>query len=202
MLTYIKVKRKEGVMVSLSLVEDQLRQAGYHISFWQRPEVRELPHILMDGETIQYAVGGRYAGGIAFLCVTNHRLLLVDRKLMFLSLEDIRFDMIVELDYSSQWINGTIHIITPTRKLTFVSRNQDRLRALLRYAQQRVTEIRQNYHMEDQFQETQRRQNNPQAMAGLVGGTAMQGNNGAGMNPYLKVPILTHRQERYSRFAS
>jgi hypothetical protein len=194
---------KEEIMVSLSLVEDQLRQTGYHIGFWQRPEVRELPHILMDGETIQYAVGGRYSGGVALLCVTNHRLLLVDRKIMFLSLEDIRFDMIVELDYSSQWVNGTIHIVTPTRKLTFVSRNQDRLRALLRYAQQRVTEVRQNYYIQDQFQQqTPRRQYIPRAMAGLVGGTAMQGSNRSAMNPYLKVPILTHRQSRYSRFAS
>jgi hypothetical protein len=186
-------------MVSLSLVEEQLKQAGCRIGFWQRPEMRELPHILMDGETIQYAVSGRYSGGVALLCVTNHRLLLVDRKLMFLSLEDIRFDMIVELDYSSQWVNGTIHIITPTRKLTFVSRNQDRLRALLRYAQQRVTDVRQNYSIQDQFQQNQRKQYAPQAMAGMVGGMAMQGNNG---NPYLKVPILTHRQERYSRFTS
>lgn len=196
-------------MVSLSLVEDQLRQAGCHIGFWQRPEVRELPHILMDGETIQHAVSGRYEGGVALLCVTNHRLLLVDRKLMFLSLEDIRFDMIVELDYSSQWINGTIHIITPTRKLTFISRHQDRLRALLRYAQQRVTEVRQNYYIQDQFQQqAPQRQFDPQTMAGMVGGMAMQGNSPSTsvpvpfVNPYIKMPILTSRQVRRSRFSS
>ncbi len=205
MLTNKRSGGKEGVMVSLSLVEDQLRQAGCYISFWQRPEVRELPHILMDGETIQHAVSGRYAGGLALLCVTNHRLLLVDRKLMFLSLEDIRFDMIVEMDYSSQWINGTIHIITPTRKLTFVSRYQDKLRSLLRYAQQRVTEVRQNYYIQDQFQQqASRRQFNPQAMAGMVGGMAMQGNNTAStvMNPYVQVPIMTSHQRRRSRFLS
>lgn len=189
-------------MVSLSLVEEQLKQAGCHISFWQRPEVKELPHVLMDGEAIQYAVSGRYSGGFALLAVTNHRLLLVDRKFLFLSLEDVRFDMIVELDYSSQWINGTIHIVTPTRKLTFVSRNQEHLRALLRYAQQRVTEVRQNYYIQNQFQQGTQRQYNPQAMAGLVGGMAMQGNGGSILNPYVKMPILTHRQARYSRFSS
>lgn len=188
-------------MVSLSLVEAQLKQAGCHISFWQRPEVRELPHILMDGETIQYAVNGRYTGGLALLCVTNHRLLLIDRKLMFLSLEDIRFDMLVELDYSSQWINGTIHIVTPTRKLVFVSRDQGHLRELLRYAQQRVTELRQNYYIQNQFQQSPRQQYSPQGMAGAVGEMAMQGNSGT-VNPYVKVPILTHRQSRYSRLSS
>jgi hypothetical protein len=81
-----------------------------------------------------------------------------------------------------------------------MSRYQDRLRELLRYAQQRVTEVRQNYHMQDQFQQSQQRQYEPQAMAGMVGGMAMQGNNGSVMNPYIKVPILTHRQERRSRF--
>jgi hypothetical protein len=189
-------------MVSLSLVEEQLKQAGCHVGFWQRPEVRELPHVLMDGEEIKYAVNGRYAGGFALLCVTNHRLLLVDRKFLFLNLEDIRFDMVAELAYSSQWVNGTIHIITPTRKLTFISRNQAQLRALLRYAQQRVTEVRQNYYIQNQFQQDTKRQYNPQAMAGLVGGMAMQGNNGSALNPYVKMPILTHRQQRYSRFSS
>jgi len=189
-------------MVTLSSVEAQLKQAGCRIGFWQRPEIRELPHILMDGETIQYAVSGRYSGGLALLCITNHRLLLIDRKLMFLSLEDIRFDMLVELDYSSQWINGTIHIVTPTRKLTFISRNQAHLRALLRYAQQRVTELRQNYYIQNQFQQDTTQQPRPQVVAGAVGGMAMQGNNGTVLNPYVKVPILTHRQERYSRFSS
>jgi hypothetical protein len=191
-------------MVSLSLVEEQLKQAGCHFRFWGRPEIRELPHILMDGEVIQHCINGRYSGGFALLCLTNHRLLLVDRKLMFLSLEDIRFDMIVELDYSSQLIDGTIHIITPTRKLTFISWHQDRLRALLRFAQQRVTEIRQNYHMQEQFQSNmqQQQQYGPQAMAGMVGGMAMQGNNGLVVNPYMKMPILTHRQKRFSRFSS
>lgn len=197
-------RQEEGgiVMVTLSSVEAQLKQAGCRVGFWQRPEVRELPHILMDGETIQYAVSGRYSGGLALLCITNHRLLLVDRKLMFLSLEDIRFDMLVELDYSSQWINGTIHIVTPTRKLTFISRNQAQLRALLRYAQQRVTELRQNYYIQNQFQQDTMQQPRPQVVAGAVGGMAVQGNNGTVLNPYVKVPILTHRQERYSRFSS
>src|SRR5580700_10237166 len=121
-------------MVSLSMVEEQLKQAGCHFRFFGRPEIRELPHILMDGEVIRHCVNGRYSGGLAVLCVTDHRLLLVDRKLMFLNLEDVRFDMIVELDYSSQIIDGTVHIVTPTRKLTFISWHQDRLRALLRYA--------------------------------------------------------------------
>ena len=190
----------EGVMVSLSLVEAQLKQAGCHISFWQRPEVRELPHVLMDGEKIEYAVNGRYSGGLALLCVTNHRLLLVDRKLLFLSLEDVRFDMLVELDYTSQWVNGAIHIVTPTRKLTFVSRDQGHLRALLRYAQQRVTELRQNYYIQNQFQQGVQQQYDPQVMVGAVGSMAVQGNNGSVVNPYLKVPILTHRQRRHSRF--
>jgi hypothetical protein len=195
-------------MVSLSLIEQQLRRAGFQIHFWVRPEVRELPRILMDGETIQQCVSGRYTGGYALLCVTNHRLLLVDRKLMFLSLEDIRFDMIVELDYSSQWINGTMHIVTPTRKLSFISRDQDHLRTLLRYAQQRVTEIRQNYYVQrqdqiqEQFQQMPQQQRNPKIVAGMVGGMAMQGNNSMTVNPYIKMPILTHRQTRYSRFSS
>lgn len=186
-------------MVSLHLVEEQLRRAGYNFRFWGRAEVRELPNILMADEVIQHCVNGRYQGGFALLCVTNHRLLLVDRKLMFLSVEDVRFDMIAELDYTSQFVDGTIHVVTPNRKLTFISWHQTHLRQLLSYVQERVTQLRQQYLVQ-QFQQ----QSDPQTIAGTVGGMALQGNNNATVaqtvvNPYTKMPLLS-RKRSYPRF--
>jgi len=122
----------------------------------------------MPGETIAQAVVGRYENGYALLCVTDHRLLLIDKKPMFLTLEDIRFDMISEIDYSSQMLDGTVRIMTPNRKLVFTAWNQARLRNVLNYTQLRVSEIRQHY-MQRQF--TDQMQVQPQQMepaAGLV----------------------------------
>lgn len=132
-------------MVSLSQVEDQLKRVGCNFRFWGRPEIRELCHILMDGEVIAQAVNGRYENGFAMLCATDHRLLLIDKKPMFLTLEDVRFDMIAEIDFNNQLFDSTVKIITPNRNLVFTTPSQQRLRKILNYTQQRVSEIRQHY---------------------------------------------------------
>src|SRR5688500_8181634 len=111
-------------MVSLSQVEDQLKKVGCNFRFWGRPEIRELTKILIPGEIIAQAVNGRYENGFAMLVATDHRLLLIDKKPMFLTLEDIRFDMIAEMDFSAQLIDGTVKIITPNRTLVFTAWNQ------------------------------------------------------------------------------
>jgi hypothetical protein len=142
-------------------------------------------------------VNGRYEGGFALLCLTDHRLLLIDRKPMFLTLEDIRFDMIAEIDYHARLLDNTVHIITPNRKLVFRSWNQKRLRELLNHTQQHVMEIRQHFMMQ-QFQATQ--QNHHERVA-AVGSMVMQGSTQQTlpMNPYTKGPLMLSRR-RYPKF--
>lgn len=195
-------------MISLNHVEEQLKRVGCNFRFWGRPEIRELCNILVPGEVIAQCVNGRYEGGFALLVVTDHRLLLIDKKPMFLTLEDVRFDMIAEIDYSSHLIGGVVRIITPTRKLVFHAWNQQRLRVLLNYVQKRMMEIRQHY-TQQQFQQPVQQQPQPQyppeaarqEQIALVGETAMQGNHQVmlPMNPYNKVPLLMRRR-RYPRF--
>ncbi len=184
-------------MVSLDQVEDQLKKVGCNFRFWNRPEIRELTNILVPGEVIAQATNGRYENGFALLVATNLRLLLIDKKPMFLTLEDLRFDMISEMDYSGQLLEGTVRIMTPNRKLVFISWNQARLRIILNYAQQRVTDIRQHY-IERQFFQNQARDN--EYTAPVVGSLAIQSNNRSGQfNPYTNVP-LTMRRRRIPKF--
>jgi Bacterial PH domain len=184
-------------MVSLDQVEDQLKKVGCNFRFWNRPEIRELCNILVPGEVIAQTTNGRYENGFALLVATNLRLLLIDKKPMFLTLEDIRFDMISEMDYSGQVFEGTVRIMTPNRKLVFTSWNQGRLRTILNYAQQRVTEIRQHY-IERQFFQSPNRDN--QYTAPVVGSLALQSNNRyAQFNPYTNTP-LTMRRRRIPKF--
>lgn len=192
-------------MVTRDVIEEQLRRAGCSIHWWGRAEVRELANILLPEETIAQCVNGHYEGGFAMLCVTDHRLLLVDRKPMFMNLEDIRFDMISEIDYSARLMDGTVHVITPTHKLVFSAWNQTRLRRLLEYTQQRVMEIRQHFML----QHLQAAQAYAQTTnAPFVGGLAIQSNAtaaasqfGLPSNPYTKMPLLTRRR-RYPKFYS
>ncbi|MEK7153888.1 MAG: PH domain-containing protein [Patescibacteria group bacterium] len=180
-------------MISLDQVEDQLKRVGCNFKFWGRPEIRELRNILVPGEVVAQAVNGRYENGFALLVATNHRLLLVDKKPMFLTLEDVRFDMIAEIDYRAQLLEGTVQIITPSRKLIFTSWNHARLRIVLNYTQQRVTEIRHHY-IQQQFMPGR----DDEATAPVVGSLALQYHM-MPLNPYTQVP-LTMRRRRIPKF--
>jgi hypothetical protein len=133
-------------MVHISVIEARLSKLGFRASYWFKPEIRELQHILMDNEQIVNCVTGRYFGGFALLVATDRRVLLIDKKIPYLSVEDIRYDMISEIDFSSQLIDATITIFTINKQHRFSSwKHKHNLRKLTNYAQQRVMEIRQ-YH--------------------------------------------------------
>jgi hypothetical protein len=145
-------------MVSLRAVEDQLKRAGCNFQLWGRAEVRELCHILMDNEEIQACLNGHYSGGFAMLCSTNQRILLVDKKPMFLTLEDLRYDMVSEVQYSHRLLDATVRIYTPTTSLVFSSWNRTHLRKLVMGAQEHLMAIRQ-YHQNINSMQRQQLQN-------------------------------------------
>ena len=130
-------------MVSLNIIDEQLRQTGHRIGLWGRSEIRELCNILLPGEEITDCVNGHYFNGFALLCATNQRIILVDVKPMFMTLEDIRYDMIAGIDYSHRLFDSTVKIFTPTKKLYFTSWNVTRLRRLAMNSQKHVLAIRQ-----------------------------------------------------------
>jgi hypothetical protein len=108
---------------------------------------------MMDDEIIAECVNGQYANGFAMLVATNHRVLLVDKKpLLYLTVEDLRFEMITEFNYNHRLMDATIRLFTANKTMVFTSWNQHRLRKLLEYVQAHVLEMRQQNHMAQQFQ--------------------------------------------------
>ncbi len=145
-------RKGEKVMVHLHTIEEQLKAIGCNFRFFGRPEIKELTKILLPGETIAQCTNGYYEGGIALLCVTDHRLLLVDRKPMYLTIEDLRFDMISEIDFNHRLLNATVRIFSTNKSLIFTSWNHQRLRKLIEYLQHRVVFIR-NQHQHAMMQQ-------------------------------------------------
>lgn len=139
-------------MVDLQKVESQLHKAGMKNRFFGKPEVRELCHILSPNEVITHAVLGQYEGGIALMVTTNYRVLLIDKKPWFLTMEDIRYDLVSEVDFYSRLIDATVSLITINKTLMFNSFRRERLRELVRYIQHKVMELR---HVDDYWQPSQ-----------------------------------------------
>lgn len=147
-------------MVTLATVEEQLKAVGCNFRFWGRSELKELCEILLPGETIAQAVNGQYEAGFAMLCATDFRVLLIDKKPKYLTLKDIRFDMITELDFSARMLNSTIRIYTPNKELRFTTTNSRRLRKLFTHTQHKVMEIRHHFMLQ-QFQQQHELKNTP-----------------------------------------
>jgi hypothetical protein len=127
---------------------------------------------------------------------------------MYLTVEDLRYDMVSEVDYSYRLMNATVRICTPNRTLVFMGWNHGKMRALTNYVQQRVMEIRQQ-HM---FQQTVQRQIQPlpeEAPPSLQPVAVGKGNYMTfptpstpalptsfppALNPYTKSPLMIRRR--------
>lgn len=129
-------------MVDIQNIEEQLKEIGCNFRFFGRPEIKELAKILLPDEKIIQCTNGYYDAGIALLCLTDHRVLLIDKKPMFLTIEDVRFDMISEIDFSRRLFNTTLRIHSTNTSLSFTSWNHTRLRKLANNLQHYVAKIR------------------------------------------------------------
>lgn len=139
---YEDVRRRCLAMVDSYIIRKQLQRIKADQSFWGKPELAELPKILIDGEVIEHLQYGYYKGGFATLCATNHRLLLIDKKTFFLIVEDIRYDMIAEVDYGHQFIGAVVHIRSFSKDFKFQSLNKEKLRDITHFIQHKVMELR------------------------------------------------------------
>jgi Bacterial PH domain len=142
-------------MVSKKIVSEQLKKISFDAHGWNKSEVKELHNILLTDEVIYECVNGVYEGGFALLVATDIRVLLVDKKpLSFLSVEDLRFDMINEIDYSHRLMGSNICITTGSKTLNFRSYNKERLRKLIGHVQHCMADNKkkQTVHAEDQKQ--------------------------------------------------
>lgn len=156
-------------MVSVKSVEKQLKRLKFNLHSWGRSEVAELPHILMPDEVIYECVNGMYEGGFALLVATDLRVLLVDKKpLNYLTVEDLRFDMINELDYSHRLVGAQITISAGAKSLKFKSYNQARLRKLISHVQHCMADSKKQVSAGQQDQKQHLEQINQQLQVYLI----------------------------------
>lgn len=130
-------------MVNPDEVKRQLAEIGANSLLWGRAELRELPKILFQGETLHHVLNGRYEGGFAILCATNYRVLLIDKKPFYLTLEDTRYEMISDVQFNHRLIDASIWIGTVHKRLTFMAYNHAKLRNMTHFIQEQVMSSRQ-----------------------------------------------------------
>ena len=125
-------------MIHVDEVNRQLLRIGVNFKLWCRAEIRELPKILFEGEQMQHVLRGRYEGGFALFCATDRRVLLVDKKPFYLTLEDIRYDMISDVQFNQRLVDSTIRLGTVHKTVSFTGYSQHKMREFTNYVQKQV----------------------------------------------------------------
>jgi Bacterial PH domain len=128
--------------MTVNEIDKQLAEIGLKFKWFGRPEITELSKLLLPSEKILHCLNGFYEGGFALLCATSNRLLLVDKRLMFLNLEDVRYETITEVNLAVRLIDSTIVVHVGGRKLSFRGYSERRMRSLCRYVQGMITALR------------------------------------------------------------
>jgi hypothetical protein len=142
-------------MVTWKQLEKQLKKIGFNPYGWGRSEAKELCNVLAEDELIEECVNGYYEAGFALLVATKDRLVLVDKKpLNYLTIEDMRFDMINEFDYSHRLFGAHVTISSGSKTFQFTTVNQPRLRRLVNFVQGHMSKVK---HEQKEHQETQQR---------------------------------------------
>lgn len=106
---------------------------------------------MAEDETVKQCVNGHYEGGFAMLVATDKRLLLVDQKPMYLTIEAMWYDKIASVDYNYRMLNASICIFGMNKEITFTSWNHSRLREVLMYSQKRMAEAKAAEENQNQF---------------------------------------------------
>lgn len=100
-------------MPTLEEIKSQLRKLDGVESFLGRREIKELPSILWENESIHHLVQGLYDNGNGILVATNKRLIFINRGLIYgLKVEDFPYDKISSIQYETGMIFGKISIFS------------------------------------------------------------------------------------------
>lgn len=177
-------------MVNPDEVKRQLAEIGANSLLWGRAELRELPKILFEGEKLHHVLNGRYEGGFAVICATNYRVLLIDKKPFYLTIEDTRYEMISDVQFNHRLIDASIWIGTVHKKMTFMAYNHAKLRNLTQFVQQQVMQSRQQMPM-PQIEPQPQFQPQPVQTASAVEPQQIEGT----LSPYPLEPVQAQPQQ-------
>lgn len=88
------------------------------------PETRSLPKIIGQGEIIEGIIYGRYRlstgqpPGRGVLVATNHRILFIDRKWLFMRANEIAYDVVSAIGQST---SGIVRVVTLSTRVGDIS---------------------------------------------------------------------------------
>lgn len=96
----------------LDRVRQELINAGVSKYGLIKAESRYLPTIIHEEEHIGGVVYGRYKGGLAMLVATDQRVMFLDKKPMFVTMDELTYDVVSGVKYNRAGLVDTITLHT------------------------------------------------------------------------------------------
>lgn len=125
-------------------IEYQIKKCGAN-SFLNRKEVKELPHILWEDETVEKIVQGFYKSGTGILVASNKRLIFIDKGMLYgLAVEDFPYDKITSIQYKTGLVLGNITIFASGNNAVIDNIQKGEVKPFAEYVRARITVISQH----------------------------------------------------------
>lgn len=93
-------------------IKEELKAAGIKSSTLQNLESKQLASILYEGETIGGAVHGTYTSGLAWLIATDKRIIFMDKKPFFSSVDEISYDVVAGTKTTASTLSDSVTLHT------------------------------------------------------------------------------------------
>lgn len=97
-------------MTTHAEIAEQIRFLDGASKFLGRREIKQLPDILWEDETVKKIVQGIYENRSGILVATERRLIFVDKGLFRLTVEDFPYDRITSVQYQTGLMFGKLKI--------------------------------------------------------------------------------------------
>lgn len=126
-------------MPNLEEVKEQIQKKTGLTKFLGRKEIKELPNILWEDETVENVIQGYYNDGTGLLVATNKRLIFIDKGIIKLKVEDFPYDKISSLQYETGIILGKMTVFTSGNRADIKNLAKNETRPFAEYVRARVT---------------------------------------------------------------
>jgi hypothetical protein len=93
-------------------------------------EIRKLPEVLWEGETVEMLATGQYGGGQGLVVMTDKRLLFFKHGFLRQVVEDFPYNKVSSAQWSAGPLMGTLTVFTSGNKAEIKSMQKDSGKAL------------------------------------------------------------------------
>lgn len=129
-------------------IKTQLKNLGMtRYGLWKM-ESRYLPHVVHPDETIEAVTYGLAGDSSAMLVATDRRVIFLDKKPLFISQDEITYDVVSGVNYNRAGVGSTVTLHSRVKDYTIQTLNEHCAQQFVSYIETRCLEHEANELLE------------------------------------------------------